>query len=320
MLGRLVNQAIERHGFEYPWGELLPAVREADCFLINLECALTAHSAPWLDGQGKPFYFRAAPSVVQSLECARVRFACVANNHIADFGMEGLQDTIENLDRAGITHAGAGRDLASARAPAELTVNGARLRVLAYADYPQVWAAAETTPGIHYTSIHPGDERFVDVERAVKAARDEVDLLIVTAHWGPNMRARPTPSFRAFARALIDAGADIFWGHSAHVVQGVEIWKNKLILYDTGDFVDDYAVDEELRNDLSALFQVRVRPPVILGLDMLPVKISHMQVNRCDGEDREWFADRVRTLCSEMGTTVIDRDGVLSVTVTPADA
>ena len=84
------------------------------------------------------------------------------------------------------------------------------------------------------------------------------------------MRSRPTSEFRVFARRVIEAGADVFWGHSAHIVQGVEVWRGKPILYDTGDFVDDYAVDPNLRNDLSGLF-LRVRPPGFQRIDIVPV-------------------------------------------------
>ena len=92
MLGRGVNRMIAAHGFAYPWGDLLPAVRSADCFLINLECALTDHTGRWHDGGHKPFYFRASPRVVETLRVAEVDFASLANNHAADFGMTGLLD------------------------------------------------------------------------------------------------------------------------------------------------------------------------------------------------------------------------------------
>jgi poly-gamma-glutamate synthesis protein (capsule biosynthesis protein) len=118
------------------------------------------------------------------------------------------------------------------------------------------------------------------------------------------MRIRPTPAFRAFAKRVIERGADVFWGHSAHVVQGVELWHGKPILYDTGDFVDDYAVDPALRNDLSALFLLRARPPAISRIDLLPVAIGRCQVNRARGEDREWFERRFTALCAELGTEV----------------
>ncbi|MBX6341092.1 MAG: CapA family protein, partial [Thermomicrobiaceae bacterium] len=149
MLGRLVNEVIAREGFAYPWDDLIPTLREVDAFLINLECALTSRTERWHDGAYKAFYFRAEPAVVETLRIGRVDFACLANTHIGDFGLEGLLETVAVLDRAGIAHAGAGADPISAAAPARLTVGGWRIAILAYADYPEEWAAAPGRPGIN---------------------------------------------------------------------------------------------------------------------------------------------------------------------------
>jgi poly-gamma-glutamate capsule biosynthesis protein CapA/YwtB (metallophosphatase superfamily) len=111
MLGRLVNRVIQAHEPQYVWGDLLPLLREADLFLINLECALTSRTEPWHDGIYKAFYFRAEPSAVEMLNAGGVDFACVANNHIGDFGADGLLETLRVLDYAGIAHAGAGGNL-----------------------------------------------------------------------------------------------------------------------------------------------------------------------------------------------------------------
>lgn len=317
MLGRLVDRAIAERGFAYPWGDLLPLLQQADAFLVNLECTLTAHTERWHDGQYKPFYFRAAPSAVTTLELGRVDFASLANNHSGDFGTAGMLETLDALDRAGIAHAGAGRDLAAAREPARLAVDGRRIGIVAFADHPAAWAATPMTPGINYVPIPAAPEDFAAVESALAAAGRQADLVVFSIHWGPNMRARPPRHFREFARRVLAAGADIFWGHSAHLVQGVEVWHGKLILYDAGDLVDDYRVDPELRNDDSALFLVQVSPPRIERLDVVPVRIARMQVNRARGEDRARFIHRFRTLSAEFGTEVIDGPHGVSVPIPP---
>jgi poly-gamma-glutamate capsule biosynthesis protein CapA/YwtB (metallophosphatase superfamily) len=304
MLGRLVNRVIQAQGPQYVWGDLLPLLQEADLFLINLECALTSRTQPWHDGMYKSFHFRAEPSAVEVLKVGGVDFACVANNHIGDFGAGGLLETLRVLDYAGIAHAGAGANLSAARSPAFLGLNGLRPAVLAAADYPRAWAATLNSPGINYTEVSVDKEDFAPTAREICLARRRADIVIFTMHWGPNMRLRPTADFRGFARAVIDAGADVFWGHSAHVVQGIEVWDEKPILYDTGDFVDDYAVDPELRNDLSAVFLVRVRPPVVEEVEVIPVAIEDMQVNLAEGAERDFFLARLAKLGVEMGTTV----------------
>jgi poly-gamma-glutamate capsule biosynthesis protein CapA/YwtB (metallophosphatase superfamily) len=316
MLGRLVNPMIAEHGFAYPWGDLLPTVLGADCFLINLECALTDHTERWRDGGHKPFYFRADPDVVETLRLAGVNFAALANNHAADYEMAGLLDTVGVLDEAGIAHAGAGVDLAAARMPAFLTAAEWRIGVVAFADHPAVWAAGPTSPGINYMPVSLASSHFAAIEDALTIAREQADLVIFSIHWGPNQRVRPTPAFRDFARRVIETGADVFWGHSAHVVQGIEVWQGKPILYSTGDFVDDYSVDPELRNDLSGLFLLRAWPPALAWIGVIPVTISRCQVNRAREAERDWFSERFTALCAELGTDVLVAGEALTVPVT----
>lgn len=305
MLGRLVNESLTQGGDPArPWGDLLPTLWNADLFFVNLECALTTRTERWSDGGYKPFYFRADPAVVETLKRGRVDFASLANNHICDFGTAGLLDTVATLDAAGIAHAGAGTDRWGAREPALLTVGDTRVAVVAWADYPAEWAATPGTAGINYTPITLAREYFDEIRVAVAVARERADLVVFSMHWGPNMRPHPRPEFRAFAHAVIEAGVDIFWGHSAHVVQGAEVLGGRVVLYDAGDFVDDYAVDPHLRNDLSALFVVEVKPPAVEGVEVIPVRIDDLQVSRSQGRDREWFVERFTARCAELGAAV----------------
>lgn len=315
MLGRLVNEAIRDRGYAYPWGDMLKALKRADLFMLNLECALTAHSGPPLDRLPKAFYFRADPPALRTLRLAGVDFASLANNHAGDFGEEGLLETVRLLDSAGIGHAGAGANLEAARRPARFERGGVRISVLSFADYPPGWAATESKPGINYTPVSLAAEDFRRLENAIAEARREGDIVVFSIHWGPNMNERSSRGFRAFARAVIEAGADVFWGHSAHVVQGIEVWRGKPVIYDSGDFVDDYAVDPELRNDLGALFLLSVRESAVESLEIIPVKIDEMQVNRAAGAERDWFVRRLRRLCLEMGTEVAEKEGVLRLEV-----
>ena len=300
MLGRMVNETIAKRGFAYPWGDVVRTARtRADLFLINLECALTASNGRWFDGREKEFYFRAEPSVVETLRLGRVDFVSLANNHAGDYGHAGLLETVRVLDEAGIAHAGAGATREAAAAPAYVAVCGARVGVVAFADYPREWAATDASPGINLTEVRGLPPNVGD---AIAEARRRADVVIFSIHWGPNMRPRPTSSFRDFAQHVIDAGADVFWGHSAHIVQGIEFRRRGVILYDTGDLIDDYMVDATSRNDLSALFFVRIGPAGVTQVELLPVQIDNMQVNVAHGAAREWFVDRVTTLCNEMGS------------------
>lgn len=305
MLGRLVAESLAGARYARPWGDVPAALRDADLFLVNLECALTARTTRWTDGAEKAFYFRAPPDAVAALTAGRVDCAVLANNHIGDFGPAGLEDTIAELDRAGIAHAGAGADRLAARTPALLSAAGTRVAVVAWADYPAEWAAGPQAPGINYTPVSLAPEHFDEVRLALALAREQADIVVFSIHWGPNMRARPTREFQRFAHAVVDAGADVFWGHSAHVVQGIE-WRNgRVILYDTGDLVDDYAVDAHLRNDLSAVFLVRVAPGAALDVDVIPARIADCQACLATGADRDWFLRRFGERCRELGTELV---------------
>ena len=317
MLGRLVNDALREHGWAHPWGSITPILWSVDAFLINLECAITSQLVRWHNGHYKPFHFRADPGAVETLRQGRVDFASLANNHIGDFGPDGILDTIAALDAAGIAHAGAGRDLGEARKPVVLDIHGFRVAIVAFADYPESWAATDA-PGLNYTPVSVIDEDFAPVADAIATARSMADAVICSIHWGPNMRERPTEEFRHFAHRVMDAGATVFWGHSAHVVQGIEFRGEGVILYDTGDFVDDYAVDSALRNDLGALFVLRLRPGGVTSVSLVPTRIEHMQVNPALGKDREWFLNRVEMLSRDMGSAVVrEPDHVVHVVHVP---
>lgn len=303
MLGRTVARHIAAEGRLAVWGDILPSLWSADLVLANLECALTRSATEWRDGARKAFYFRADPRAVQVLTAAGIDVVSLANNHILDFAEQGLRETIAALDRAGLAHAGAGIDRAAAARPALVNADGLRVAVIACADHPEEWAATADRPGINLVRI--GSE--TDLERVaawLTAARESADFVVLSLHWGPNMRERPSPEFRAFARAVIDAGADIVWGHSAHVVQGVEFHHGRPILYDTGDLVDDYAIDADLRNDLGALFLVQVRGTTTDEVGLLPLRITDMRVGRATDGDRAWFARRITALSRELGTDI----------------
>lgn len=304
MLGRGVAERISIAGPAAIWGSALPLLWSADLLCVNLECALTTHAQPWLDGARKAFYFRAHPTAVEALHVAGVDFVSLANNHVLDFREDGLRDTLRTLDRAGIAHAGAGTDIESAARPAYLSTDGIRIGIVAFADHPAEWAATASRPGVDLVRASSGRDELSRVRRALSTARAHADLVVLSLHWGPNMRERPSPQFREFARAAVDAGADVVWGHSAHVVQGIEFHAGRPILYDTGELIDDYAVDPELRNDLGALFLLRVSGRHIEEVALAPLRIDDMRLERATAADRALFTRRFTSLCGELGTEI----------------
>jgi poly-gamma-glutamate synthesis protein (capsule biosynthesis protein) len=325
MLGRGVNDLMRRAPeraagaddpargitLDYPWGELLPELRAADLTLGNLECCIGERGSPW-DPGGRPFHFRAAPWAAPSLADAGFDFVSLANNHLLDYGVEALEETLSYLSRNGVAHTGAGRDLAEACQPALFETRGWRVAVLAAADHPSDFAATSTTPGtrvIQPDARDPGGAELIrDVERA---RRSGYHLIVVSLHWGPNMNRAPLPGGAEFARALIDAGAGLVHGHSSHLFQGVELYRGSPILYDTGDFVDDYAIDPVERNDLQFLFRLEFEPGGAVRIALVPIRIEQCRVQHARPDERAWLFEQMRRLSAELGSEWLEREGRL---------
>jgi poly-gamma-glutamate synthesis protein (capsule biosynthesis protein) len=304
MLGRSVAYLIARAGPEALFAdEVVDITRSADLFVLNLECCISERGRPWPDPR-KPFFFRAPPAATEVLNRLGVDCVTLANNHALDFGPVCLLDTLEHLRAAGIAWVGAGRRLEEARAPAVLEAGGLRLGVLGCSDHPAEYAAGPESPGIAYVDLRRGLDWLPDA-----IAQLDVDAVLVTPHWGPNMIPEPLPYVRRAAHELRAAGATLIAGHSAHVFHGVEPG----ILYDLGDFIDDYAVNPRLRNDLGLLFLVTLDEHGPWRLEAIPLKLEFCYTRLAHGEEAAWIRSRFRAACAALGTDVTEEDGRLVV-------
>lgn len=309
MLGRLVNKFYGKQAPDVFWGSAWPILTKADAVIANLECAITTHKQQWRRTP-KVFYFGADPAAIQVLRAGNVRYVSLANNHILDFEERGLFDTLSYLDQARIAHAGAGRNLAEAMQPALLTVakgtpGEIKVGILSLTDNEPPFAARPDKPGTWHTPINAERETLAPIrERIAHLKENNAGLVILSAHWGPNMIQHPPPHFQDFATAVADMGVNIFHGHSAHLFQGVAVRNKNLILYDTGDFIDDYAVDPVLRNDWSFIFLVQADNAGLIGLEMLPVRLTLAQVNLATGAEFEAICHRMKKLSAALGTAL----------------
>jgi poly-gamma-glutamate capsule biosynthesis protein CapA/YwtB (metallophosphatase superfamily) len=304
MLGRGVAEAIST-GQSLVAPEVVAAAAEADLFLLNLECCISAGGQRWPDAY-KPFFFRAPPEAAVLLAELGVDCVTLANNHALDFGEQALADTLDHLRAAGIAFVGAGSNLAEARTPVALDAAGERLGVVAFSDHPADFAARPEQPGIAYADLRP--DGIPEWVLASMRERD-TDATLVTPHWGPNMASEPRPYVREATVQLIDAGATLVAGHSAHVFQGVA----GRALYDLGDFLDDYAVDAELRNDLGLLFLVTLDAQGPRELQALPLKLEYCHTRLATRDEAAWIAHRFRSACAAFGTEVAEEEGRLVI-------
>jgi poly-gamma-glutamate capsule biosynthesis protein CapA/YwtB (metallophosphatase superfamily) len=305
MLGRGVARALATAP---PEALVAPEVRaalgEADLVVLNLECCISVRGRPW-DAPGKPFFFRAPPRAVELLALLGTDCVTLANNHALDYGIDALADTLDLLAGAGIAAVGAGPDLERARRPVMLAAGGLRVAVLGVTDHPPDFAAGPDRPGVAYADLGHRVPNWLP--EAIRAA--DAEVVLVTPHWGPNMTSAPVRHVRRAADALVDAGATLVAGHSAHLPHGVA----GPVLYDLGDFLDDYRVDPRLRNDLGLLFLVTLDTRGPVRLEALPLKLDFCHTRLATGTDAAWMRRRFRSACADLGTTVDEQTDRLTI-------
>jgi poly-gamma-glutamate synthesis protein (capsule biosynthesis protein) len=273
--------------------ELVELVDSTDGLLVNLECCISTRGLPW---PGRAFHFRAPPEAVEALAAVGTRCVSLANNHALDFGVEALTDTIEHLEAAGIAVAGAGHDEHEARGPASFDAGGLPVTVVAFADHPDEYAATPRRPGTAYAPLGAGVPDWLI--STVTSSTVAPGPLVVSPHWGPNMTTGPASYIRAAADELVAAGASLVAGHSAHVFHGAR----DRVLYDLGDFIDDYATDPYLRNDLGVLWLVTFDGRAVVGIEAVPLHLDYCRTELARGEDAALVSTRLRAACEVFGT------------------
>jgi poly-gamma-glutamate capsule biosynthesis protein CapA/YwtB (metallophosphatase superfamily) len=297
MLGRLVSREIAHRAPESFWGDTLEVLHGADAVIANLECAISSRGSEWARTP-KVFHFRAEPGAIAVLQAARMRHVSLANNHVLDYGEEAFLDTLRLLDEAGIARAGAGADLDEARRAARIKAGG-----ISVTDNEPPFAAGAGRPGTCYVDAEAAE--LWPTAEAIRAERDAgAEIVLVSAHLGPNMVLRPAPRLRAFKRRLLAAGCDIVHGHSAHVFQGIEAEARRLILHDAGDFLDDYAVDDVLRNDWSFIFLVDIDAAGVRRLVLRPVALGFAEVNLARDRVFDAICERMVEQSAAFGTAL----------------
>lgn len=291
--------------------EVIERTRDADLFVLNLECCISDRGRRWPDPR-KPFFFRAPPSAVEVLTGLGVDAVTLANNHALDYGEEALVDTVLLLDDAGIAHVGAGEDRAAARAPTVLeSKDGFRLGVVGWSDHPRDFAAGPSAAGIAYADL--AQHALPHWIRQAIGALD-ADLVLVSPHWGPNMTTEPVARVSTAASELAGTAAGLVAGHSAHAFHGVARRGDLAVIFDLGDFVDDYAVDAEARNDLGLLWLVDVDERGPVRVRALPLALDYCYTRLAGPEEHAIVRRLFERRCARVGTqALVDRGGELVV-------
>lgn len=297
----------------YIWGEALAELARVapDARIVNLETAVTTSETP----RPKGINYRMHPENIACLTVAGIDCCVLANNHVLDWGYDGLEETLRTLENASIQYAGAGRNLAAARAPAVIPVSGGgRVHVfglgLSSSGIGRDWGAAEGRSGIHL--LDDLSARTVrDIGAGVAQVKQPGDIAVASIHWGGNWGYEIPTDHQAFARALIEqAGVDLVHGHSSHHAKGIEVYRDKLILYGCGDFLNDYegiSGQQEFRGDLGLMYFPRLDPSSgrLLDLAMTPTRIRNLRVNLASTEEAAWLEATLNREGAPFGTGVM---------------
>jgi poly-gamma-glutamate synthesis protein (capsule biosynthesis protein) len=321
-LAEAANGPIPRPvGFSWPWGEALRALDDAapDVRVVNLETGVTRSDRFAPD---KAVRYRMHPDNLPCLAAVRPDACALANNHVLDFGRDGLLETLDALAGAGLRAVGAGRDAAEARRPAAVPVSGGRVLVFslgtASSGVPPSWAAAADRAGVDFL---PGltDDHADEVTDRVRRARLPGDVVVASLHWGSNWGYEVPDEQVRFAHLLIDGGVDVVHGHSAHHPRPVEVYRGKLVLYGCGDMVDDYegiGGEERYRPDLRLLYLASVDRGTgeLAGLRMVPMRARRMRLEHASTRDAGWLAAVLDRVSRGFGARVgVGPDGALTV-------
>jgi poly-gamma-glutamate synthesis protein (capsule biosynthesis protein) len=296
----------------YIWGDALEEFnrRRPDVRIINLETSITRSD----DFFPKGINYRMSPENAGCLTRAAIDCCVLANNHVLDWGRSGLLDTLATLDRLGMSCAGAGRNAMEARQPAVCDC-GAKGRVMVFAfasatsGVPRGWAAKADVAGINLLA-DMSEAAVSEVGDQIARASRAGDIIVASIHWGPNWGYEIPDAQRRFAHGLIDrAGVSIVHGHSSHHAKAIEIYRDRLIIYGCGDFLNDYegiTGYEEYRGDLAVMYFARIErlSGNVAGLDMVPLQIRRFRLNRGSDEDVDWLMRILDRESQEFGARV----------------
>jgi len=273
------------------WNKLKPTIK-----IINLETAITQYDNYYSQ---KEIHYRMHPQNIGVLTSAEINMCALANNHVLDWGDEGLKETLLTLKNAGIQFAGAGETIQQAMSPAivELTTHNRILLFsagFAFSGVPSDWQASTKKPGVYYFS-DMNDDAIAAIAENIKQYAKTGDLIIFSIHWGSNWGYEIPKSFRYFAHALIDiAKVDVIFGHSSHHPRPIEMYREKPILYGCGDFInDDEGIEghETYRGDLTFMYFLDFNKTTLQleKIKLIPMQIKKMRLNLANQEDCQWM-------------------------------
>jgi poly-gamma-glutamate synthesis protein (capsule biosynthesis protein) len=296
--------------FDYIWGDALEELdrAEVDFRIANLETAVTSAETPW---PGKAIHYRMHPQNVGCISAGHISACALANNHVLDWGYDGLSETLLTLGAAGIAHSGGGNDSDEAMQPAVLgTLGKGRLLLFSFglttSGIPEDWKATSISPGVNLLD-DLSETTAARVCDQMRGHQQPGDLVVASIHWGSNWGYEISSEQIAFAHRLIEQGIAIVHGHSSHHVRAIEVFKGRLILYGCGDFLTDYegiSGYETFRGDLALMYLVELNSDSgeLIAARLVPMQMRRFRLERASAADAKWLCNLLNELGKPFGT------------------
>ena len=302
MLDRGVANRIKLNGQDYPYEKIRKILSNSDYAMCNFESPSADDSVG--HQMNKPYSFNTNHLYVKSLGESGFNLANLANNHSIDRGKAGLTETVNNLEQNNIVTIGAGNNQNEAFHPAILEKDGITIAVFGYLGFmPEDITYSETEPFAAYGNF----DKFCE---NIKRYKEKVNFAIVTFHWGKEDNQYPNSKQSEMAHKAIEAGADLVIGHHPHVLQSIEIYNNKIILYSLGNFIFD---NNTGKRSESAIFSCDFNKNAITNYKLIPVRIENSRPVLADSKLSKAIFNKIKDISSEYNTIFIFKNNEIII-------
>jgi len=301
LLDRGIRRSIVAEDVDHPFEKISDFINAFDLAFCNLECPISTRGK----STGKIYCFRADTNFFSGVKNAGFNVFSLANNHIIDWGEQACLDTRELIEKNELYTFGAGKDQNEALKPCIIRLNGLRFAFLGSVGIPlkdMIWPMKKSGPA---------QATLAQLIESINAVRKDVDYVIVSMHWGTEYEHIPRSHQITWAHGLIDAGADLVIGHHPHVLQSIEIYKKRIILYSLGNFVFD---QRKLYQKQSGVFSCIFKRGHIDSACFYPVMVNNFQPEPAKDIDLEAISQKIITISKKYNAVFIKKNDRLFVT------
>ena len=307
LLGRRLNTALhDPEAREQILSEVAPLFQAADIAVVNAEGVIALGGDFNDKGEPRPHMYRAHPYAIELLPEAGIDVVTVGNNHSNDYGPDALTEMLDRVRIAGMDYAGGGHNLADAKTPAYVTV-GETVVAIVGGDLTATRkhnATKKRAGTLLINGMSPKlEDRVVAVYSTIlDEAREHAHVVLLSPHWGENMKGEPTALTRSLARRLIRAGYDGILGHSAHWMQGIELIDGRPVLYDAGNLAIDYSTGDP--NSTTSVFTLTFTQAGITSVRATPIHLKASRTRLATGSTAAGIRERLTEQSAALGTSL----------------